>query len=147
MKSWRWLLSCVVVSSLHASSTSADDATLTAWAKNRVSIEVLRPLAAVGGSRFSRKRPPPREHRVRFEQAKVLRDQLGRRFIRFAIDVRFEESSWHTDDLVGCIYTPLGDIYVKKGNGYRPAAFLEGKPMDAVPGVCTPGRALASRKP
>ena len=54
----------------------------------------------------------------------------------FAIDVRFGKSEWHENDIVGCVYRGSGALFVKVGDGYRPAAFLLGKEVDPVPGVC-----------
>ena len=142
----RWLLSCVLLSALHASTASADEPSLAAWAMNRVQLEVVRAIDIRDSrsSRFSRARPVPRQRRVRIVRASTVRDQLGRQFIRFAIDVRFGASNWKTDDVVGCIYTPAGDVYVKSGGVYRPAAFLEGKRVAVVPGAC---RAASARDP
>jgi hypothetical protein len=44
---------------------------------------------------------------------------------------------------VGCAYRGSGNLYVKVGDGYRPAAFLLGKNVQAVPGACeaAPSRA------
>ena len=53
----------------------------------------------------------------------------------FAIDVRFG-SDWHENDVVGCVYTGSGSLFVKKGDAYRPAAFLLGKDVAPVAGVC-----------
>lgn len=87
------------------------------------------------GSRFSRSRPPPRERRVRVIQATVSLDKGGRPFVPFAIDVRFG-SEWHENDIVGCVYRGSGKLFVKRGDQYRPAAFLLGKNADPVAGVC-----------
>ena len=43
---------------------------------------------------------------------------------------------WHQDDIVGCAYPGTGDLYVKRGDEYRPAAFLLGKNVESVAGVC-----------
>jgi hypothetical protein len=53
----------------------------------------------------------------------------------FAVDVKYG-GEWHENDLVGCAYTANGDLFVKRGDAYRPAAFLFGKNVDPVPGVC-----------
>ncbi len=54
----------------------------------------------------------------------------------FAVDSRYVGDDWHADDIVGCAYVGKGDLYVKRGDGYRPAQFLFGKVVDAVPGAC-----------
>lgn len=63
-------------------------------------------------------------------------DKSGQPFVLFAIDVRFGGGDWRSGDIVGCAYVGKGDLYVKRGDGYRPAAFLFGKNVDAVAGAC-----------
>ena len=105
------------------------------WTQRRVEDGLVKPLAQSEDSRFSRMRPPPRERRVRVLQSTLSRDKNGRAFVGFAIDVRFG-SEWRRDDIVGCVYRESGDIFVKKGDAYRPAAFLLGKNVEPVAGVC-----------
>ena len=62
-------------------------------------------------------------------------DKRERAFVPFAIDVRFG-SEWHERDVVGCVYRSTGEIFVKIGDEYRPAAFLLGKKAEPVAGVC-----------
>jgi hypothetical protein len=88
-----------------------------------------------GGSRFSRERPPPRERRARITQAEVSVDKQGRAFVAFAVDVRFGDT-WQQNDIVGCVYRNSGELYVKRGDEYRPAAIMLGKNVGAVSGVC-----------
>ena len=114
---------------------SADDPSLVTWAEHRVEEGLVRPLANTEGSRFSRSRPPPRERRVRVIQSTVSVDKSGRAFVPFAIDVRFG-SEWHANDIVGCVYQGSGDLFVRRGDAYRPAAFLLGKKVEPVAGVC-----------
>lgn len=96
---------------------------------------LLKPLAELEGNRFSRVRPPPRERRVRVLGTTPSRDKSGRPFLAFAVDVRFG-SEWHENDIVGCAYPASGDLFVKRGDAYRPAAFLLGKDAAPVAGVC-----------
>jgi hypothetical protein len=102
----------------------------------------VKPLAEMEGSRFSRARPAPRERRVRVIEATGTPDKSGRHFVRFAVDVRFG-SEWHQNDIVGCAYPGNGELFVKKGDQYRPAAFLLGKNVEPVAGVCEPSPARA----
>lgn len=95
----------------------------------------MKPLAEREESRFSRSRPSPRERRVRILQTAASRDKEGNAFVAFAVDVRFG-GEWHADDITGCVYAGSGSIFVKRGDAYRPAAFLFGKNVDPVPGVC-----------
>jgi hypothetical protein len=106
------------------------------WVRTRVENGIVQPLAERAGSPFSRARPPPRERRVRVLQTTAVHDKSGRPFVPFAIDVRFVGGAWQTDDIVGCAYPRNGDLFVKRGDGYRPASFLLGKNADPVPGVC-----------
>jgi hypothetical protein len=112
------------------------DESLVGWVEHRVQERLIKPLANLeGGSRFSRARPAPRERRVRVIQASVTLDKQGRPFVPFAIDVRFG-SEWQENDIVGCVYRSNGDLFVKRGDAYRPAAFLLGKNVHPVAGVC-----------
>lgn len=91
-------------------------------------------------SRFSRARPPPSERRVRVLATTVTPDKAGRPYVAFAVDVRFIGSKdWRENDVVGCAYPKSGDLFVKRGDGYRPAAFLFGEKAPPVPGVCEAG--------
>jgi hypothetical protein len=127
-------LSAFVLSSV-PSLASADEPTLVEWAKQRVQEGVVKPLANSEGSRFSRSRPAPRERRVRITQATTTSDKNGRQFVPFSVDVRFG-SEWTQNDIVGCVYKGSGELYVKRGDAYRPAGFLLGKNVQPVAGVC-----------
>jgi hypothetical protein len=72
---------------------------------------------------------------VRVIQSTVSVDKSGRAFVPFAIDVRFG-SEWRENDIVGCVYRSTGELFVKRGDAYRPAAFLFGKNVEPVAGVC-----------
>jgi hypothetical protein len=103
--------------------------------QRRVEQGLVAPLAQQEGSRFSRARPAPRERRVRVTQATESRDGSGRAFLTFAVDVRFGPE-WRENDIVGCAYTGSGDLFVKRGDAYRAAAFLLGKNAPPVAGAC-----------
>jgi len=79
---------------------------------------------------------------VRVIQSTVSVDKSGRAFVPFAIDVRFG-SEWRKDDIVGCAYRQTGELFVKRGDAYRPAAFLLGKKAEPVAGVCEAAPARA----
>ena len=113
----------------------ADEPSLVDWATRRVDEGLVKPLAQQEGSRFSRSRPAPRQRRVRVIQSTLSLDKSGRPFVPFAIDVRFG-SEWHENDIVGCVYRKTGELFVKRGDAYRPAAFLLGKNAEPVAGVC-----------
>jgi hypothetical protein len=114
------------------------DETLVDWVKRRVQDGLVKPLAKQdeGRSRFSRGRPPPRERRVRVIQASTTTDKRGQAFVPYAVDVRFGSGEWEKDDIVGCAYRATGELFVKSGEEYRPAAFLLGKDLPAVAGAC-----------
>jgi hypothetical protein len=97
---------------------------------------LVKPLAERESHSFSRVRPPPHERRVRALQTSAVRDAKGRTFLPFAIDVRFGGGEWREGDIVGCAYVGSGELYVKRGDDYRPATFLLGKASDPVVGVC-----------
>jgi hypothetical protein len=106
--------------------------------QRRVEDALLKPLAdrEAKASAFSRARPMPRERRVRVIETTATIDRGGRAFLSFAIDIRrFGDDEWH-EDIVGCAYTKSGDLFVKRGDAYRPASFLLGKKVDPVAGVC-----------
>jgi hypothetical protein len=114
----------------------ADEPSLAEWTQHRVQDGILKPLSDVEAHRFSRARPPPRERRVRVLQTTTTLDRNGHAFVPFAIDVRFGSSEWRENDIVGCAYPAGGDLYVKRGDAYRPASFLTGKNEEPVAGVC-----------
>lgn len=99
----------------------------------------MKPLARqeASRSRFSRERPPPAARRVRVLEASAAKDRSGRTFVPFAVDIRYG-SDWSADEIVGCAYRQSGNLFVKAGSEYRPAAYLLGKRAGAVAGVCEP---------
>lgn len=125
---------------------SADEPSAAAKAQARVEQGLLKPLVESEGarSRFSRARPAPRERRVRITQATPTVDKAGRPFMAFAVDVRWGGGDeWRENDIVGCVYVNNGDLFVKRGEEWRPGAFLLGKPGDPVQGVCQAAPAKA----
>ena len=133
------LTSCALVLCLVPCLASADEPSLVEWTQTRVQEGLLKPLADRETSRFSRALPVARERRTRVLQTTAISDKSGRAFVPFEVDVRFAGGEWHNDDIVGCAYVGKGDLYVKRGEGYRPAEFLLGKVVDVVAGVCEGG--------
>ena len=126
-----------------AASGSPPDAR-TAQAKTAQALvgrELTQPLAAKDSqrSRFSRAAGPPRQLRVRILDEQASKDAVGNAFVRFAVDARFgfraadddDGSGWRLDTFVGCAYPDRSQVFVKKGDEYRPAAFLLGKNVKA----------------
>jgi hypothetical protein len=123
------------VLSFTPSLASADEPSLAELARHRIEERLVKPLGELESHRFSRARPPPRERRVQVPDSAGTLDQNGGLFLRFAIDVRFG-AEWHEKDIVGCVYTKSGAIFVKRGDSYRPSEFLLGKNVDPVAGAC-----------
>ena len=100
---------------------------------------LTQPLAATESqrSRFSRAAAPQRELRVRILDEQPSKDAQGSAFVRFAVDARYgfrdpgDGSGWRLDTFVGCVYPDRSQVFVKKGDQYRPAAFLLGKNVKA----------------
>jgi len=124
--------------SLVPSFATADEPTPAQQCEKRVREGLVAPLTEyeANRSRFSRARMPPGERRVRITQVTPSVDAAGRPFMAFAIDVKWGGDEWHENDIVGCAYTKGGEIFVKRGDDFRPAAILMGKPGDSVAGVC-----------
>jgi hypothetical protein len=108
---------------------------------------LLQPLAdkELGQSRFSRARMPAEERRVRILEQQ--HDPRGRPFVRFAVDARHgyleesDEASWRLATITGCVYLDRSEIFVQKGDQYRPAALLLGKYVKpAAAPTCRAGR-------
>ena len=135
MKLRHWPFVCAFALSSIPSLAPADEPTVAERAQARVETGLVKPLAEREGNRFSRARPAPRERRVRITSSTVITDKDGRPFLPFAIDVRFG-ADWRENDVVGCVYTPNRGIFVKRGDAYRPAAFLLGENVEPVSGVC-----------
>ena len=126
----------VLTFALFPSIANADGPPVKQWAHERVNEGLVKPLAQHESerSRFSRAAMPPRERRLRILQTSVSRDKQGREFVRYEVDARFGDE-WHSE-LAGCVYTKSGNILVQRGEEYRPADFLLGKNVKAVPGAC-----------
>ncbi len=75
---------------------------------------------------------------MRVTQTTESRDKNGRTYLTFAVDARFGDAEWKENDIVGCVYKGSGEVFVQRGDSYRPAAFLLGKNVEPVPGVCVP---------
>jgi hypothetical protein len=119
-----------------ASLALADGVPATQWAKDCVAHRLINPLVKQekSRSRFSREGPPPSERRVNVVEAEFRKDQSGREFIPYEVDARYGED-WHPS-LKGCVYRGTGNVFVEIGDEYRPAAFILGKDVAAVPGAC-----------
>lgn len=127
---------------------AAEVATEEKTAVALVSNELLQPLAEKERSRgrFSRARLPAQERRVRILDEQARKDTRGNAFVGFAVDARHglravaaDDASWRKATITGCVYLDSGEVFVKKGDQYRPAAFLLGKNLKAAAaGTCQP---------
>jgi hypothetical protein len=126
-----------------AASGSPPDAK-TAQAKTAQALvgrELIQPLAARESqrSKFSRASLPAQARRVRILDEQPSKDALGNAFVRFAVDahhgfaapVAGDGSEWQLATITGCAYLDRSQVFVKKGDEYRPAAFLLGKNVKA----------------
>lgn len=114
---------------------AASEPSLATWTQERVESEIIRPLERNAGPAMSRAAPKPKQRRVRVLSEAAVRDQAGAGFVPFAIDVRHGDNGWQ-QNVLGCAYRGSGLLFVKVGEGYRPAEFLLGKNVAAVPNVC-----------
>lgn len=116
-----------------------------------VEAQVLAPLAAKDGhrSKFSRSRLSPSERRVRVLDKTPQRDSAGKAFVAFEIDERrgwhSSEDNWNTATISGCVYSERGDVFIKRGNAFHPAAAALGKKTKAAPNTtCHPVTQLSA---
>lgn len=102
---------------------------------------LLQPLAAHDDhrSRFARVVQPPTQRTARVLDTQPKKDSQGGAFVTFAVDeVRGRAKVVTKDVLTGCVYPATGELFVKRGDVYYPAAFLVGKTKDKAPShVCT----------
>jgi hypothetical protein len=138
-----------------ATASGAAPEAKTAEAKSAMALvrhDLIQPLAVKEDNqgRFSRGRLPPQERRVRILDDKPRTDADGVAFLRFSVDARFgyvandDESRWNRDTITGCVYLERNQVFVKKGDSYRPAAFLLGKKVKAAAeSTCEPAGQVA----
>jgi hypothetical protein len=130
------VLSCVCAilapSAMAEGEPAASDAKGAAAVVQRV---LIQPLASKESdqSRFSRARMPAQERRVRVLDEQAGTDSAGAAFYTFAVDARhgIAGDAWRRATITGCVYA-TGEVYVKSGDRYRPAAFLLGKNLKPV---------------
>ena len=108
-----------------------------------INAKLIQPLVAKeeNQSKFSRARPAPSERRVRAED-KPQQDSAGNSFFAFSVDTRRgwsdDESAWTKDAITGCVYLDRGEVFIKRGKVFHPAAAAIGKKTKAAPsGTCT----------
>lgn len=97
---------------------------------------------------FSRAMPVPVARRVRVLDQEALTDARGKKFVRFAVDVRRgfgeeQEAGWRNDDVVGCAYPNEREVYVQDGDAYFAARSLLSAGGKARPDVCRAAPVLA----
>lgn len=89
-------------------------------------------------SKFSRARPTPSERRVRILDEQPKQDSAGDAFLTFAIDTRHgwdddDAKNWTKAAMTGCVYPERGEVFIKRGNAFHPAAAALGKKTKAAP--------------
>lgn len=106
-----------------------------------VNERLIQPLAQKdhNQSKFSRARLPPSERRVRVLDEKPQQDSAGNAFFAFAVDARHgwgeakDEANWSKAAITGCVYPDSGEVFIKRGNAFHPAAAAVGKKTKAAP--------------
>lgn len=103
--------------------------------------ELTEPLAEkeANRGRFSRARLPAQARRVRILDEQPRKDTAGDAFVRFAVDARHGyradgedgEDGWRLSTITGCVYLDRKQVFVQKGDEFRPAAILLGKNVKA----------------
>jgi hypothetical protein len=90
-------------------------------------------------SKFSREAPVAVQRRIRMLDAELLTDVQGKRFVRFAIDVRRphdEDEQWHPYVVLGCAYPEDKQVFVRSGEEFVPASSLLGKDVEPSQSAC-----------
>lgn len=116
-----------------------------------VSRELIQPLAAKEShrSKFSRASLPAQARRVRILDEQPRKDAQGNAFVRFAVDAHHgfaapvdgDPSQWQLATITGCAYVDRSQVFVQRGEEYRPAAFLLGKNVKpAAEATCQPAQ-------
>ena len=119
-----------------------------------VTDQVVQPLAAKDDkqSKFSRARLPPSERRVRVLDEQPQQDSTGETFVTFAIDTRHGwggekgESAWTKAAITGCAYPSRGEVFIKRGKAFHPAAAAVGKKTKAAPEATCRGATQVSAR-
>jgi hypothetical protein len=127
----------VLTSSLASAGSNAAPTSTAALVKERL----IQPLAAKerDQSKFSRARLPPAERRVRVLDEKPQQDSAGDTFFAFAVDARHGwgdddgEARWNKAAITGCVYPSRGEVFIKRGKAFHPAAAAVGKKTKAAP--------------
>jgi hypothetical protein len=103
-----------------------------------VNEKLIQPLAhkEENQGKFSRARLPPAERRVRIVDDKPQQDSAGAAFFAFAVDARHgwsdqDEANWSKATIVGCVYPDRGEVFIKRGSAFHPAAAAIGKKTKA----------------
>jgi hypothetical protein len=127
---------------------AAPDDETGAAASELVNKQLLAPMKKSESRRksFSRAMPVPVSRRVRVLDTEALTDARGKRFVRFAIDVRRafdEQGAWQKDSMLGCAYPEEREVYVQDGSAYVSARNLLSAGAKARADVCRPAPVLA----
>lgn len=132
----------LLVWTLCASAALADPSSEAQKAASKlVDEQLLAPLrkAESARKRFSRAAPVPVERRVRVLDAETRVDVRGRRFVRFAVDVRRAWDApdvWQMGAMTGCAYPNDQEVFVRHGRAYVAAENALGRDGKRRSDVC-----------
>lgn len=90
---------------------------------------------------------------MRLLDEKPQNDSAGDTFVTFAIDARHgwgddekDEDSWTKAVITGCVYPSRGEVFIKRGKAFHPAAAAVGKKTKAAPeATCRAVTAVSAR--
>lgn len=88
---------------------------------------------------------------MRILDDKPQQDSVGSAFLTFAVDTRHgwgddEESHWTKAAITGCVYPDRGEVFIKRGKAFHPAAAALGKKTKAAPErTCQPAAQVSAR--
>lgn len=85
---------------------------------------------------------------MRVLDEKPQQDSAGNSFFAFSVDSRRgwsdDETAWNKNAITGCVYLERGEVFIKRGKAFHPAAAAIGKKTKAAPsGTCTAAAQLS----
>jgi hypothetical protein len=137
----RLLVAVTIALTSSLASAGSSGSSATPKTASLVTERIIQPLAAKEReqSKFSRARLPAAERRVRMLDDNPQQDSAGDAFFAFAIDARHGwgdddgEAKWTKATITGCVYPARGEVFIKRGKVFHPAAAAIGKKTKAAP--------------
>lgn len=89
---------------------------------------------------------------MRVLDEKPQQDSTGESFVTFAIDQRHgwgeekDDSNWTKAAITGCAYPSRGEVFIKRGKVFHPAAAAVGKKTKAAPEATCRGATRVSAR-